>query len=80
MPSSPRVARLAAGGNSAERRVQAVFTAMQSFISFGALVLVAAAWGKSKKVYYCGWWESNPRPKKTMVLPMTPFVEKLVRY
>ena len=36
MRGSPRVARLAAGGSSAERRVQGVFTAMQTSISFDA--------------------------------------------
>ena len=34
MGGSPLVARLAAGGNSAERRVQPVFTAMQTPIKF----------------------------------------------
>ena len=34
--ASPRIARLAAGGSSAERRVQVAFTAMQTSISFDA--------------------------------------------
>ena len=36
MRGGPRVARLAAGSNSAERRVQTVFTAMQKSIAFDA--------------------------------------------
>ena len=34
---------------------------------------------KSEKVYYYGgWWDANPRLKKTMVLPTTPFAKELV--
>ena len=27
----------------------------------------SSTWGKSEVRYYCGWWDSNPRPQKPMV-------------
>ena len=33
--------------------------------------------GESREVYYCGWWDLNPRPRKPIVLPSTPFVKEL---
>ena len=49
------------------------------FISWGyrGEYFSSSTWGKSEGRYYCGWWDSNPRPTpKAHGLSTTPFVKK----